>query len=207
MSLTSLLLAFWLGIAFSAPPGIVTVESMRRGLRKGYWSAFAVGLGSLIGDTTYAVLAFSGLSFIVQNNVVKFGVGVIGIGFLTYLAISAFKTKTIGKVEENDGNSNKNKAAFVSGAVLSLTNPWAIAFWLSFGGILISSGISTNSQNLWSFLVTFLAGGASWVFILSGLIAFGKKFVNDRVFNKISFVSGLIFVGTAGYAFWNLIKH
>ena len=206
MSLISFMLAFWLGIAFSAPPGIVTVESIRRGLRGGYWSAFAVGVGSLIGDATYAIIAFSGLGLIVQNNVVKFMVGLVGIGFLTYLAISAFRTKTIPKIEEDIKHDNKNRGAFISGAILSLTNPWAIAFWLSFGGVLISWGISTNSQNLWYFLITFLVGATSWVFILSSLIAFSKKFINDGVFGKISFVSGLIFVGTAGYAFWNLVK-
>ncbi len=204
MGLLSFFLAFWLGIAFSAPPGIVTIESIRQGLKGGYWSAFAVGLGSLIGDGTYAVLAFSGLSFIVQNNIIKFMVGLVGICFLVYLAISAFKVKYLPKIEGDIVSSNKNRTAFINGAILSLTNPWAIAFWLSFGGILISSGISTNSENLWLFLITFLAGAASWVFILSGLIAFGKKFINDKVFHAISFISGLIFLGTAGYAIWKL---
>ena len=198
------MLAFWLGIAFSAPPGIVTVESIRRGLKDGYWSAFAVGLGSLIGDGTYAIIAFGGLGFIAQNYWVKFSIGLTGVVFLVYLAVSAFKVKNLPEIKKTVYNS-KNRAAFVSGALLSLSNPWAIAFWLSFGGILISSGISTSSQNLWLFLLTFLAGSFSWVFILSGLIAFGKKFINNKVFGAISFISGLIFLGTAIYAIWKLI--
>ncbi len=199
------MLAFWLGIAFSAPPGIVTVESIRRGLKGGYWSAFAVGLGSLIGDGTYAVIAFSGLGFIAQNYWVKFSVGLMGVAFLIYLAVSAFKVKNLPKIESSVSYNDKNRAAFVSGTILSLTNPWAIAFWLSFGGILISSGISTSSQNLWLFLLTFLTGSFVWVLILSGLIAFGKKFINNKVFGAISFVSSLIFLGTAFYAIWKLI--
>ncbi len=204
MRFISFMLAFWLGIAFSAPPGIVTVESIRRGLKDGYWSAFAVGLGSLIGDGTYAIIAFGGLGFIAQNYWVKFSIGLTGVVFLVYLAVSAFKVKNLPEIKKTVYNS-KNRAAFVSGALLSLSNPWAIAFWLSFGGILISSGISTSSQNLWLFLLTFLAGSFSWVFILSGLIAFGKKFINNKVFGAISFISGLIFLGTAIYAIWKLI--
>src|SRR3989344_4008946 len=99
MSPTSLILAFWLGIAFAAPPGIVTVECIRRGLKGGYWSAFAVGLGSLIGDAAYAILAFSGLGFVVRNNVLKFIIGLFGAAFMIYLAISAFKNKTIKETE------------------------------------------------------------------------------------------------------------
>lgn len=205
MNLLSFLMAFWLGIAFSAPPGVVNIESIRQGLKGGYWSAFAVGLGSLIGDGVYAILAFSGLGLIAQNSMVKFTIGLVGICFLIYLAVSAFKIKNLPKIEEGIV-SNKKKIAFINGAILSLTNPWAIAFWLSFGGILVSSGISTSSQNLWLFLITFLVGATSWVFILSGLILFGKKYINDKVFHVISFVSGLIFLGTAGYAVWQLIN-
>ena len=135
----------------------------------------------------------------------KFTVGLVGACFLVYLAISAFKVKNLPKIGEDTISSNKNRTAFINGAILSLTNPWAIAFWLSFGGILISSGISTSSQNLWLFLLTFLAGATSWVFILAGLIALGKKFINDKVFHVVSFVSGLIFLGTAGYAVWRLL--
>ena len=206
MNFTSFLLAFWLGIAFSAPPGIITIESIRQGLKGGYWSAFAVGLGSLIGDGTYAVLAFSGLSFIVQNNIIKFTIGLAGICFLVYLAISAFKFKNLPKIETDTISNNKNRTAFINGAILSLTNPWAIAFWLSFGGILVSSGISTSSQNLWLFLITFLLGATTWVFILSGLILFGNKYIDDKVFHFISLTSGLIFLGTAGYAIWQLLN-
>ena len=205
MSFTSLILAFWLGIAFSAPPGIVTIESIRRGLKGGYWSAFAVGIGSLIGDATYAMIAFNGLDFIAQNHLVKFLIGLAGVVFLIYLAYSAFKVKNILIVERDAIDDNKNQAAFMSGAILSLTNPWAIAFWLSFGGVLISSGINTNSQNLWIFLTIFLMGATSWVFILSGLIAFGNRYINDKTFRITSFLSGMIFLGTAGYAIWKLI--
>ena len=205
MNFTSFLLAFWLGIAFSAPPGVINIETVRQGLRNGYWPALAVGLGSLIGDGAYAILAFNGLGLVAENNIIKFTIGLIGICFLIYLAISTFRIKNLPKTETRV-MSNKNQTAFVNGVILSLTNPWAIAFWLSFGGIFVSSGISTGSQNLWFFLATFLAGTALWVFIFSGLIVFGKKYINDRMFHIVSFVSGLIFLGTAGYAIWQLLN-
>lgn len=203
MNFNSLLLAFWLGIAYAALPGTVTVESTRRGLKNGYWPAFAVGLGALIGDGTYAAIAFSGLDFILQNYWIKNSASLAGIIFLVYLAFSAFKSKTAEEIKENVQNK-KNKNAFASGAVLSLTNPWAIAFWLGFGGILISSGVNANPHNLWSFLIMFLSGVAFWVFVFSGLILWGRKYVNDKIFRAISLASGLIFLGTAAYAAWEL---
>lgn len=204
MSYASFFLAFLLGIAFSAPPGLINIESMRQGLKGGFGSALAVGMGSLIGDGAYAVIAFGGLDFLIKNNAAKFTVGFVGVVFLIYLAVSAFRVKNMPKTEENTTDNKKNQVALVSGMVLSLTNPWAFAFWLSFGGILISSGISADSQNLWRFLAAFLAGVVSWVIVFSGLVAFGKKFISDKIFHAVSFASGVIFLGTAGYAIWQL---
>ncbi|MEK7151582.1 MAG: LysE family translocator [Patescibacteria group bacterium] len=205
MDFYSFLFAFWLGFAFAAPPGVINLESIRLGLRHSYRSVIAIGVGSLIGDGAYAVAAFKGLSFVVQDSLVKSIVGTIGVCFLIYLAVVAFRVKKVVDLERDVLLSNNDRAAFLSGIVLSLTNPWAIAFWLSFGGVLISSGLNVDSGNLWFFLISFLAGSTFWIVILSMLVAIGKKFINNRIFRIISFVSGGIFLLTAGFAIWKLI--
>ncbi len=41
-----------LGIAFCAPPGVVTAESLRCGLRGGFRPVILIQAGSLVGDAT-----------------------------------------------------------------------------------------------------------------------------------------------------------
>ncbi|HYM70515.1 MAG TPA: hypothetical protein VEZ44_13030 [bacterium] len=43
-------IAFALGIAACAPPGVVTVEAVRRGIHRGFAGALLLELGSLVGD-------------------------------------------------------------------------------------------------------------------------------------------------------------
>src|SRR5512134_3837873 len=64
--------SFFLAIAFCAPPGVVTAETVRRGAARGFFPALFVQLGSLVGDTTWAILALTGLAFIVHNQAAKF---------------------------------------------------------------------------------------------------------------------------------------
>jgi len=61
-----------LGIAFCAPPGIITAEAVRRGLARGFRPALWVELGSLNGDATWAIIALAGAAFVVQNAVARF---------------------------------------------------------------------------------------------------------------------------------------
>lgn len=204
MSLKELLIAFGLGMAFSAPPGIVTAESIRRGLSGGFWSAMAVGVGSLIGDSVYAILALSGLAFITRRPAAQLVIGIAGSVVLFILARSAWRAKLLEGTESLA--PGERRGAFLSGAALSLTNPWAIAFWIGFGGVLLSAGIRNPASDIGLFLASFLAGAMVWGVILSVLIALGRRFMNPFLFRVASVASAIIFVGTGLYTCWQVIR-
>jgi chemosensory pili system protein ChpE len=188
-------IAFALGIAFAAPPGIVTAESIRRGLAGGFWQAALVGFGSLIGDAVYAIVALTGLAGVFQYVAAQRIVAIAGAGVLVYLAWSALRSDSLPDAPAPRG-------AFAAGALLSLTNPFAITFWLGFGGALLASGVPDPSRRIALLLAAFLGASALWVFILSGLIAAGRRFVTPTLFRVVSIVSAATFVATGMYTLW-----
>ena len=60
--------SFALAIAYCAPPGIVSTETVRRGLAQGFQAAWLVQIGSVFGDAIWAVLAIMGLAFLAENK-------------------------------------------------------------------------------------------------------------------------------------------
>ncbi len=70
-----------MGILFAAPPGIVTAETLRRGVTRGFPAALSVQLGSLIGDATYCVLALAGVAAVVQNPLTQRALGIVSVAF------------------------------------------------------------------------------------------------------------------------------
>lgn len=204
MNFTEIFSAFILGVAFSAPPGVITIEAIRRGLRGGFWPAMKVGLGSLLGDALYAILALKGLLLFSEHSNFTLFLSLAGSGILLYLAWDALHIK----LNESDIKAKKrlNLGDFSTGALLSLTNPWAIAFWLGFGGLFISSNPQSTSNNIYAFLFIFLFGSILWFAVLSYFIAFGKKYINEKFFKIISNITAFIFYATALYTLFNLIK-
>jgi chemosensory pili system protein ChpE len=191
-----------LGVAFCAPPGIITAEAVRRGLARGFWPALWVELGSLIGDATWAIIALAGAVFVVQNEVARLLLGIVGTLFLLHLAWSAIWSAKQGAVPQPKNATGRGD--FVAGAVLSLGNPFAIAFWLGVG----SSTITTHVPNpQWIhfviFLCAFMLGGLAWCFFLAGLITWGRRFVTPIFFRGVNFLCGL-FLGYFGLQLlWN----
>jgi threonine/homoserine/homoserine lactone efflux protein len=183
--------SFLLAIAFCAPPGVVTAETVRRGAARGFFPALFVQLGSLVGDTTWAIIALTGLAFLVQNNLAKIILSLIGILLMLKLAWGAIQDAREAK-ELAASNSHSHRGDFTNGAFLSLGNPMNIVFWSGLGTTVFAS-ISGRPQpaDFAIFFGGFLSGAVLWCFVMAGIVAWGRKFVTPTFFRWVNFACGI----------------
>ncbi len=189
MSLEMLLYGALMGIAFAAPPGVVTTETLRRGLRGGFRQALSVQLGSLIGDAGYASIALAGIAAFLQSPLAQMIAGGVGALFLIYLSWQSLRSA--GNDRGAMERPGRLREAFLSGMMLSLTNPWAIAFWISLGGSFVALGLARAADLPWLF-VSFMGGAVAWALVLAGLIDRGRRFLSPSLFRAISIACGLL---------------
>jgi chemosensory pili system protein ChpE len=202
---TLFLTSMALGIAFSAPPGVITAEAIRRGLARGFRPALFVELGSLIGDATWAIIALAGIAFIVQNALARLILGVMGTLFMLYLAWSALRDAKEGGLPRSNGATARGD--FAAGAFLALGNPFNIAFWLGIGGSAIAAGVpNPQTIHLVVWLAAFLLGALVWCFILSGLIGWGHHFITPTFFRVVNFACGLFLSYFGLQLLWNIVQ-
>ncbi len=183
--------SFILAIAFCAPPGVITAETVRRGAARGFFPALFVQLGSLVGDTTWAIIALTGLAFVVQNNLAKIVLSLVGILLMLKLAWGAIRDGREGK-EPAPSSSPSHRGDFTNGAFLSLGNPMNIVFWTGLGTTVFAT-ISGRPQpaDFAVFFAGFLTGAILWCFIMAGIVAWGRKFVTPTFFRWVNFACGL----------------
>jgi chemosensory pili system protein ChpE len=182
-----------LGISYCAPPGVVTAEAIRRGLARGYWAALWVELGSLIGDAVWAAGALLGFALLLQQPLLRVGLGSLGVGLLFYLALIAFRDARRGELPQ--AKAIRTERDFTTGVFLSLTNPFAIAFWLGVGGTTVTTFFAEPQViHYMVYLACFLLGGLLWAFFLAGLIAWGQRFVTRKFFRIVNILCGISFV-------------
>jgi len=183
--------SFILAIAFCAPPGVITAETVRRGAARGFIPALFVQLGSLVGDTTWAIIALTGLAFFVQNNIAKIILTMIGILLMLKLAWDAIRDARHGR-ELDTVASVSHRGDFTNGAFLSLGNPMNIVFWTGLGTTVFAS-ISGRPQptDFAIFFGGFLGGAIIWCFVMAGLVAWGRKFVTPTFFRWVNFACGI----------------
>ena len=138
--LTTLLSGFTIALAFAAPPGPVAMETIRHGLRGGFFPALRVQLGSILGDLAWCMLALFGLAPILQADWIRLPVAAAGSIILVALGIAAFRDAILGSEALFRENAGRPGGSFRIGAVISLGNPMAPAFWISIGGAMAAAG-------------------------------------------------------------------
>ena len=186
---TLLLSSFILAISFCAPPGVVAAETLRRGSARGFFPALYVQFGSLVGDTTWAIIALTGLAFLIQNEIAKTILSLLGIILMCKLAWDAFKDASNAKGMDSDLVFSSARGDFASGAFLSLGNPLNIVFWTGLGTTVFSS-IAGNPQPIHFvvFFTGFLTGAILWCFIMAGLVAWGKQWMTPKFFRWVNLI-------------------
>ncbi len=193
MNISFILSSFILGIAFCAPPGIITAETIRRGLARGFRPALFVQFGSLVGDSTWATIALTGLAFLVQNPVARIILSVLGMFLLLKLAWDALQEFRKGTHFSEQPASGRGD--FATGAVLSLSNPFNIVFWTGIGTSAFAS-IPGQPQtiHLVAFFAAFMTGAFVWCFFMAGMVAWGRRFLTQGFFRAVNLLCGLALV-------------
>ena len=197
-----LLTAFGLGVAYNAAPGAVNTEALRRGLAHGAIAGLRVQLGALIGDLTWAALALTGTAFVVDHRPVRLVLGVAGACFLLRLAWSALQEAWRGGLPRAHGRTARGD--FATGAVFSLANPFALAFWTGIGAGLAATDASGRAVAPFAPLFAgFALGALLWCLCIPAVIGWGRRFIRPVVFRLINACCGLA-LGAFGLA---LLRH
>jgi chemosensory pili system protein ChpE len=176
--LTLFAAAVVLGFVFNAAPGAVFAETVRQGVRGGFRPAFAVQVGSLVGDALWAVLGLAGVGLLVQSPALRMPIGIAGVAYLLWLAWDSWRAANQEFVVQADGTAVPQRKALRAGVLLSVTNPQNVAYWAALGSAMGAVGVHDPSPVQYGvFFAGFMTSSVLWCFVCAALV--------DRVFRSV----------------------
>ncbi len=193
MIINYLLSAIILGIIVAIPPGSVTIIACQRAIMYGFKNSIFFSIGSCVSDVFYIILVYIGISNLITNNhylkivsLVICGLILIFLGILSIISLSN-KQKVDSEVIKFQTNLF---ATFISGILITLTNPMTIVGWIAIAGnyFLIWNEkypISKNYMIITIFLI--MVGVMIWFIPLTFIISKLKKVINEKI--KILFIT------------------
>lgn len=190
-----------LGLAYSAAPGAVNTEALKRGLQRGFLASFAVQIGAFLGDLVWAVVGLTGAALIFRIVPIRIVLAIAGATFLFRLAWLSF---TDARRPIDISGEIKGTRDFITGTIFSLANPFGIAFWGGIGGgfVVSDTGTSLIERLLW-LLSGFAVGAIVWCVGISLVIAWARKFVGAKILRSIYILASVSLAYYALEMLWN----
>lgn len=204
---TLFLSAFLLGLMFNAMPGAIFAESLRRGIRGGFRPAFAIQIGSLLGDFVWAVLGLMGVAALFALPHVEKPLSLAGATLLGWIAWQALRDGLLPMPIFNaEFAANSGKSELALGAAMSLSNPSNITYWAGLGGTVAAFGFADPGWQVFLlFLAGFMTASVLWCFICAGAIAWSRRRIGPVLWRVLNFVCALGLAYFAALVTWRTL--
>lgn len=172
---------FLLGWSVAWPPGPINAEMVRRGLLRGFWPAWSVGLGAVSGDFLWALAVGFGASRIAALPGVAMVLGIVSVVLLLLLAAlflrgaaSAWWSRREDTAPAATSLQDSARGGWAVGFTLALSSPWNLAFWLAVMGQQASAGVEPAHALVVACSV--IAGALTWTVLLCSAVHLGARF-------------------------------
>ncbi|WP_413735115.1 leucine efflux protein LeuE [Sodalis sp. RH21] len=114
-------------------PGPNSLFVLKTGASHGVRAGYKAALGVFIGDATLIFLAYLGVASLIRTSPLLFAfVRYLGAFYLLYLGVKILHANFISKRSAGPQQAAQAKNVFRKSLTLSLTNPKAILFYVSF---------------------------------------------------------------------------
>lgn len=129
-----------LGISLAAPVGPINIEMLKRGIERGFWHAWVVGIGGMTADVLFMLLIYFGLSSVFMYTYVQAFMYCTGFFLLFYLGFQSVKQGIFdSNMEYKKEEVGGLKQSFMAGFLIAISNPLNLVFWFGIYGSTLSS--------------------------------------------------------------------
>lgn len=196
----------FLGLSLAAPIGPVNAAQLDKGIRKGFLHAWIFGLGAVVADALYMMVVYLGVVRFLDIPFMQTFLWFFGCFVLTYTGIESLLKA--GQIEtEGRRNDDSHFKSFLSGFLMSISNPLTILFWLGiYGSVLAKTASSYGTSELALYSTAILIGILVWDITMASVASGFRRILTAKLLTAISLLSGLSLIAFGVYFGLQAIK-
>ncbi len=187
--LESLIEGFFMGVGAAVPLGPINILLMNRALGN-YPQAVITGFGAMSADALYLSLVLFGMMQILQEGILSYLLSLVSIAFLFFLAYRIFQGRNSHLSSEIKEDRKAIGSVYLQGLILTLVNPYTLAFWLSIGSYTTSKELDPMMTLIGMFSAIVL-----WVTLMPYFVHRSKHRISIRMRYILNVFSSLLLMG------------
>lgn len=190
MQLEALLHGVALGLMLIVSVGPIFFAVIETSIRKGFWFAVSISVGTIMSDLLYIALAYYGLQPLFENSVFKLWLGICGgIVLLAFGLIYLLKKPDLHAADLHMQKQSSYTAYALKGFIINTLNPFVVFFWLGvLGYVTVNYAQSGQTFFFIGTLTTFFAADMLKAFIAGKI----KHLMTVNLFNWTNRIVGTL---------------
>lgn len=191
------------GLSGAMMPGPLLTAAIAESAQRGFWAGPLIVLGHAILELVLILALLAGLSAFITQSSVGLVISLVGGAFLLYLGFTMVRDTLAGRVAIETDVSSENPAKLMhpvtAGIFISLSNPFWIIWWATIGLSYLTLAMKNGPIGIAAFYSGHIMADLMWYSMISGLVAGGKRFINQKVYTIILLICGLFLISLGVY--------
>ncbi len=186
--------AFLIGFSGAMMPGPMLSVAIDGSLKRGWTAGPLTVLGHGILELILIIIMSLGFRDFFSNPVVAGFIGLFGGAFLAWMGYGMIKSgikKTVSLANLKESKKTGMGSLALSGALVSITNPYFIIWWSSAGIESIRQSYTLGLVGILFFFIGHILSDLTWYTIVSITFSKGKKLISDTVYRRIILLLGV----------------
>ena len=182
-------------------PGPLLARTISESARYGFWAGPLLILGHAILELALVVALAFGLSQFIKGDLVPSIIGLVGgmvlIGMGLVMVRQGWQQVSVPVGES--ATVAQNRALVLSGALISLSNPYWFIWWATIGTAYLIWSLKLGVAGVASFFTGHILADVSWYALVAFIIATGRKVISDTFYRWLLLVCGFALIGIGSY--------
>jgi len=186
--------SFIVGFGAVVSPGPVSTTIVTQSPRHGWWTGPLVSIGHSLMEFILVLLIMVGLGSVLANTPIQIAIALLGGILLAWMGLGMLWNTLRGRVHLPIGEPQalrlSSSQLFWLGILATISNPFWYAWWVTVAAGYLAQAQQAGLAIVSAFYIGHISADFAWNTTLSTVIAGGRKWINDRVYQAIILVSG-----------------
>lgn len=193
--------AFIIALSGAMMPGPLLSTTIAESARRGWTAGPLLILGHALLELVLIIGLAAGLLSFIQNHLVTRVIALLGGAFLLYLGYGMSRQAAAGQVKLDAGGKARASGLnpVLAGVLVSLSNPYWSIWWATIGLGYLTVALQQGWTGLAAFFSGHILADLAWYVFIAVLIAQGRRFFSQRVYNFVLLACGIFLVGMGAF--------
>lgn len=189
--------AFIIALSGAMMPGPLLSTTIAESARRGWTAGPLLILGHAILELALVIGLVAGLLSFIEKPLVTQIIALLGGVFLLYLGYGMSRQAAAGQIMLDTGAEARASGLnpVMAGVLVSLSNPYWSIWWATIGLGYLTIALQQGWLGMAVFFSGHILADLAWYVFIAVLIAQGRHFFSQRIYNYMLLACGIFLVG------------